>query len=117
MQMRLCEGVSPWVQSIPGSVFSAQRRLGPIMKVSAGGTPVVMNSFRICFRLALAAALVWTVGCKRDTKRAIAMIPMGNAHMYWQSVHAGALKAAREAGVDVVWDVSLKETDFTGQLK
>jgi len=45
------------------------------------------------------------------------MIPMGNAHMYWQSVHAGALKAAREAGVDVVWDGPPTETDFTGQLK
>lgn len=65
---------------------------------------------------ALAAALVFA-GCHRDHKRVIAVIPKGNADLYWQSVHAGAAKAAREKGVDIVWSGPPSETDYTGQLQ
>jgi ribose transport system substrate-binding protein len=37
--------------------------------------------------------------------------------MFWQSVHAGAVKASREAGVDVEWNGPATETDFNGQLQ
>ncbi|MEO7145781.1 MAG: substrate-binding domain-containing protein, partial [Bryobacteraceae bacterium] len=72
-----------------------------------------MRFLRIC----LVVALGLTAACRRETKRTIAMIPMGNAHQYWQSVHAGAVKAARELGVNVIWDGPPTETDFAGQLK
>lgn len=57
------------------------------------------------------------VGCNRDHRKVIAVIPKGSAHLFWQSVHAGAVKAARENNMDVVWNGPAAETDYTGQLK
>lgn len=67
---------------------------------------------------ALAAVIAFSAaGCNRDHKRVIAVIPKGNANIYWQSVHAGAVKAARENNVDIVWSGPPSETDYTGQLQ
>ncbi|HYI93299.1 MAG TPA: substrate-binding domain-containing protein, partial [Bryobacteraceae bacterium] len=38
-------------------------------------------------------------------------------HLFWQSVHAGAVKAARETGAEVEWNGPATETDFNGQLQ
>jgi ribose transport system substrate-binding protein len=56
-------------------------------------------------------------GCHRDTRKRIAVVPKGQAHLFWQSVHAGAVSAGREAGVEIIWDGPPSETDFTGQLQ
>ena len=66
-----------------------------------------------CLLLALAAC----AACNRDTRKRIAVIPKGQAHLFWQSVHAGAVAASRENNVDVIWNGPASETDFTGQLK
>ncbi|MGI8742994.1 MAG: substrate-binding domain-containing protein [Bryobacteraceae bacterium] len=58
-----------------------------------------------------------SIGCNRGHKRTIAVIPKGNAHLFWQSVHAGAMKAARESKVDIVWNGPPTETDYGGQLQ
>jgi ribose transport system substrate-binding protein len=55
--------------------------------------------------------------CNRDHKRVIAVIPKGRAHLFWQSVHGGAAKAAKETGVELVWNGPAMETDYTGQLQ
>ncbi len=55
--------------------------------------------------------------CNREKKRVIAVIPKGNAHLFWQSVHAGAVAASRESGIEIIWDGPASETDYTGQLK
>jgi ribose transport system substrate-binding protein len=65
----------------------------------------------------LAFSLVALSACNRDKKRTIAVIPKGNAHLFWQSVHAGAVSTSRETGVDIIWDGPASETDYTGQLK
>jgi ribose transport system substrate-binding protein len=49
------------------------------------------------------------------------MIPKGSSHVFWKSVHAGAVKAQRElegAGtpVDLVWKGPLKEDDRSAQI-
>ena len=72
-----------------------------------------MARTRFCVLLTLLAL----VACNRETRKHIAVIPKGQAHLFWQSVHAGAVSAARETGVEVVWDGPPSETDFTGQLK
>ncbi|MEX2263545.1 MAG: substrate-binding domain-containing protein [Bryobacteraceae bacterium] len=73
----------------------------------------MMRRRRFCFALpALLAA-----GCNRETKRRIAVIPKGRAHLFWQSVHAGAVKASRESGVEIIWNGPATETDYTGQLQ
>jgi len=45
------------------------------------------------------------------------VIPMGRAHMFWQSVHAGAAAAARQAGVEIIWNGPASETDYTDQIR
>ena len=64
-----------------------------------------------------AVLLILSAACKRDNKRVIAVIPKGSAHLFWQSVHAGAVAAAREKGVDIQWNGPSIETDSTSQLK
>jgi ribose transport system substrate-binding protein len=45
----------------------------------------------------------------------IAVIPKGTSHVFWQSIHAGAEKAAREVGVSIVWRGPLREDDRDSQ--
>lgn len=63
---------------------------------------------------ALACALT---ACNRNQKRVIAVIPKGSAHLFWQSVHAGANKAAAESNVEIAWNGPATETDFNAQLQ
>src|SRR5580704_10154599 len=65
----------------------------------------------------LVLCLIAVSACNRDKKRVIAVIPKGNAHLFWQSVHAGAVATSRETGVDIIWNGPASETDYTGQLK
>jgi ribose transport system substrate-binding protein len=46
----------------------------------------------------------------------IAVIPKGTSHVFWQSIHAGARKAAQEQGVDIVWRGPLREDDRDSQV-
>ena len=46
----------------------------------------------------------------------IAVIPKGTTHVFWQSIHAGANKAAKELGVDVIWRGPLREDDRDAQV-
>lgn len=46
----------------------------------------------------------------------IAVIPKGTTHVFWQSVHAGAVKAARELGVKIHWVGPEKEDDRQQQI-
>ncbi|HEV8246044.1 MAG TPA: substrate-binding domain-containing protein [Polyangiaceae bacterium] len=46
----------------------------------------------------------------------IAVIPKGTTHEFWKSVHAGAVKASRELGVEIVWKGPLKEDDLKSQI-
>ena len=56
-------------------------------------------------------------GCNRNRKKLIGVVPMGRAHVFWQSVHAGAVKAAQETGVDIEWNGPAAETDKSTQLQ
>lgn len=42
---------------------------------------------------------------------------MGTTHEFWKSVHAGALTAARELGVEIIWKGPLKEDDRNEQVQ
>ncbi|MHC4741088.1 MAG: ABC transporter substrate-binding protein [Planctomycetota bacterium] len=89
----------------------------------------VLRTVTIAF---LAVILVAAVGCKqkeeaggpgsKPQKYRIAVIPKGTTHVFWKSIHAGALKAEAElkaAGVDVevIWKGPLKEDDRASQIK
>jgi ribose transport system substrate-binding protein len=50
-------------------------------------------------------------------KLRIAVIPKGTSHEFWKSVHAGAKKAAEEAGnVEIVWQGPASESDINQQI-
>ncbi len=67
--------------------------------------------------LALSASTFWLISCNRTTKKQIAVIPMGRSHVYWVSAHAGAIKAAQEENVDIIWNGPATESDFSGELE
>ena len=49
-------------------------------------------------------------------KTTIAVIPKGTSHVFWQSIHAGAAKAAQELDVDIIWRGPLREDDRASQV-
>jgi ribose transport system substrate-binding protein len=46
----------------------------------------------------------------------IAVIPKGTTHEFWKSIHAGAVRAGRELGVEVIWKGPQKEDDRAQQI-
>jgi ribose transport system substrate-binding protein len=44
------------------------------------------------------------------------VIPKGTSHVFWQSIHAGAAKAARELDVEIIWRGPLREDDRASQI-
>jgi ribose transport system substrate-binding protein len=46
----------------------------------------------------------------------IAVIPKGTSHIFWQSIHAGANKAAKEDGAEIIWRGPLREDDRDSQV-
>ncbi len=67
-----------------------------------------------------AACCLLAASCSRKPaapdKLAIAVIPKGTTHEFWKSIHAGALKAARELDVEIIWKGPLKEDDRESQI-
>jgi ribose transport system substrate-binding protein len=76
--------------------------------------------------VALALLVAVAAGCQKSGATAapdgakqlkIAVIPKGTTHVFWKSVHAGALKAAKElGGVEILWKGALLENDREGQI-
>jgi ribose transport system substrate-binding protein len=69
-------------------------------------------------RLAAVAAIVSAAcsGSSTPGRLSIAVIPKGTSHAFWQSIHAGALKAASELDVDIAWRGPLREDDRDAQV-
>jgi len=69
---------------------------------------------------ALVAAALVSTNCKKSGQGSgtlkIAVIPKGTTHEFWKSVHAGAVKASKEANVEIVWKGPLKEDDLKQQI-
>ncbi|MGI9544063.1 MAG: substrate-binding domain-containing protein, partial [Cyclobacteriaceae bacterium] len=47
----------------------------------------------------------------------IAVIPKGTTHFFWNHIHAGAAKAAKELDVEIIWQGPLKEDDRQMQIQ
>jgi ribose transport system substrate-binding protein len=72
------------------------------------------------------AVVFMAISCKRregsENKYRIAVIPKGMTHVFWKSIHAGAIMAEQElkaSGVDVevIWKGPLKEEDREAQIR
>jgi ribose transport system substrate-binding protein len=80
--------------------------------------PLISMSILCCF------VMLFICSCKKDSetsapqnkKLVIAVIPKGTIHEFWKSVHAGAIMAARELDVDIIWKGPLKEDDRESQI-
>lgn len=85
-----------------------------------------MRISRLSFSFALTAALL--AGCGNAGSRGsgsgftVAVVPKGTTHEFWRSIHAGAVKAARELAeegvpVEVIWKGPLREDDREQQIQ
>ncbi len=68
-----------------------------------------------------AAGCLAAASCSRKPaaapdKPVLAVIPKGTTHEFWKSIHAGAVKAARELDVEIIWKGPLKEDDRESQI-
>ena len=68
-----------------------------------------------------AALLLLLAACNRAPtggggSLTIAVVPKGTSHVFWQSIHAGAAKAAKELGVTIVWRGPLREDERESQI-
>lgn len=73
----------------------------------------------LCLSLALAACAKKSSdapGPRQGRTLRIAVIPKGTTHEFWKSIHAGAVQAAREIGVEVIWKGPQKEDDRAQQI-
>jgi ribose transport system substrate-binding protein len=71
---------------------------------------------RVLIAVVVAIACAACRGKTDDGKLTIAVIPKGTTHVFWQSIHAGAEKAAQEIGVTVIWRGPLREDDRASQI-
>jgi ribose transport system substrate-binding protein len=62
-------------------------------------------------------ALLLLSACNRQQKRQVAVIPKGTAHVFWQTVHAGANAAGEEFHVEILWNGPPVETDYSRQIE
>ncbi|MDZ4802840.1 MAG: substrate-binding domain-containing protein [Bryobacteraceae bacterium] len=56
-------------------------------------------------------------GCNRNEKKRIGVVAKGRSHVFWQSVHAGAVKAAQESNVEVEWNAPPTEAEIATQIQ
>ena len=61
--------------------------------------------------------LIVVTGCQRTEVRVVGVVPKGANHIFWQTVHAGAIKAAREFHFEVEWNAPTLEVDSSRQIE
>ena len=75
-----------------------------------------MRTMKLRAGLACLVMLFANVACNRTTQLRIAVIPKGQTHIYWQTVHAGAVKAGNEMGAQIFWNGPATENDLSNQI-
>src|SRR5688572_14166221 len=76
-----------------------------------------MKTFRPFFLIALLSmSLGLAVQCRTKGKATIAVVPKGQAHLFFQTVHAGANAAGEEFGLEILWNGPAVETEFARQI-
>lgn len=69
------------------------------------------------FTAAAASAMAAGSACGRSARRVIGVIPKATSHLFFVSIHAGVDKAAKEFGVEVLWNGPNDETDHNRQIQ
>lgn len=73
-----------------------------------------MQNKRTVFLLILLSLFA---ACQRKGQKVIAVVPKGQAHIFWQTVHAGAAAAAKDLGVQIQWNGPATEIEYTKQIE
>src|SRR3954469_102897 len=71
------------------------------------------------FAVVVALACAFASACRRSPdldRPVVGVIPKGANHIFWQTVHAGANKAASEYGFTVDWNAPTLEIDASRQI-
>lgn len=71
---------------------------------------------RLVRALPLIACLATLPACRQEKRIVVGVVPKGANHIFWQTVHAGAIKAAREYGFDIEWNAPSIEVDSSRQI-
>lgn len=98
--------------------FSAPVAAAPLRgarRPSPGETSKVRLMRRRDWTLAVPLGLL--AACRPPAPLRIAMIPQGQTQLYWRTIHAGGESAARELGLELVWEAPLSETDQQAQRR
>lgn len=71
---------------------------------------------------AISLALLVLASCGTSTsnapgKKRVGVVPKGANHIFWQTVHAGAIKAGRESGFEIEWNAPTLEVDSSRQIE
>ena len=79
-------------------------------------------SIRLLVSLGLLAAsgllvLACEEGGAGKTSPVVGVVPKGTSHEFWKAVHAGAVKAGRDHGIEIVWKGPAVEDDRAEQIK
>src|SRR5260370_14853927 len=67
--------------------------------------------------LAMLALVFASTACRRGRERVVGVVPQGANHIFWQTVHAGAIKAAGEFGCTVDWNALPREIGASRQIE
>src|SRR5947209_936462 len=68
------------------------------------------------WNLAIVVLASLCVACRDEPKRVVGVVPKGANHIFWQTVHAGAIKAAQEYKLEVEWNAPTLEVDASRQI-
>jgi len=58
-----------------------------------------------------------SAACRRPEVRVVGVVPKGANHIFWQTVHAGAIKAGREFHFEIEWNAPTLEVDSSRQIE
>ncbi len=71
---------------------------------------------RRIFLLFVLAICLSSCSEKPKARPLVGVVPKGANHIFWQTVHAGAIKAGREFGLDIEWNAPALEIDASRQI-
>ncbi|MBM3811520.1 MAG: substrate-binding domain-containing protein [Acidimicrobiia bacterium] len=67
--------------------------------------------------LAALICLLVAAGCGGERKKLIGVVPKATSHLFFVSIHAGVDQAAKDFGVEVLWNGPNEETDHPRQIQ
>ncbi len=88
-------------------------RTGIILLAAA----VLLGAAGACKSSGPASSAPGAAGAAKAKPLTLAVIPMGTTHEFWKAIHAGALTAARELGVEIIWKGPFREDDRNEQVQ